>query len=135
MFANMFFMFASLQEVSDLAGFVKCVWWVQTVTKLWDVTLSIKVKKKPVLSRCREEVWFDVFISPNKEWKCVLICRVHYIIFDRIVRDTGISLILDKLWVSRNINRITVHNIINNRTMGCNIIHKNKKEVYIPRLI
>ena len=37
---------------------------------------------------------------------------VEFIIFDRDVRDIGISLIFDKLWVCRNINRTMVHNII-----------------------
>ena len=38
-------MFVSSQGVNDFADFIKRVYYVRTLTELWDVTLAIKIKK------------------------------------------------------------------------------------------
>ena len=38
-------MVVSTHGVNDLGDFIKCVYQVRTLTELWDVTLSIKIKK------------------------------------------------------------------------------------------
>ena len=49
-------MVVSPHGVNDLADFFKCVYQVRTLTELWDVTLSIKIKNAVV------------FGSPNNEF-------------------------------------------------------------------
>ena len=51
-------MIVSPRGVNDLTDFIKSFYGIQTLTELWDVTLSIKRKKKQfvVLGNCRRVV-------------------------------------------------------------------------------
>ena len=55
-------MIVSPRGVNDLTDLIKRFYWIQTLTELWDVTLSIKrkKKKKQLLFLASLEGWSDV---------------------------------------------------------------------------